>query len=48
MPDWFTSENQTNQVEKLEDASEIEERRRRLEAIQQKYKKNGGEKGGAD
>ncbi|MBS4208801.1 replication initiation and membrane attachment family protein [Bacillus sp. FJAT-50079] len=47
LPDWFTSQNQTNQSEP-ENASEIEERRRRLEAIQQKYKKNGGEEGGAD
>ncbi|MCM3111142.1 replication initiation and membrane attachment family protein [Lederbergia lenta] len=48
LPDWFTSEEQTKQPAKKENTKEFKERKRRLDAIQKKYLKNGGDKGGAN
>lgn len=45
LPDWFTEPEEQQEVVFNE---EQEAKRRRLEAIQQKYRENGGEKGGAD
>jgi len=46
LPDWFVSQEDSNQKEVQLQTEELEEKRRRLEAIQRKYQKNGGEKGG--
>nr|WP_144924022.1 replication initiation and membrane attachment family protein [Paenibacillus bovis] len=50
LPDWFmaSQNNQATPAQQEETTTDLAERRRRLEAIQQKYKKNGGEKGGTN
>lgn len=51
LPDWFIVQDQDQKEIKkagttMTNDSELDERRRRLEAIQRKYQKDGGEKGG--
>ncbi|MCR2821916.1 replication initiation and membrane attachment family protein [Lederbergia panacisoli] len=46
LPDWFVSQDDSAQSTKQIQTEEMEERRRRLEAIQRKYQNKGGEKGG--
>ncbi|HEY4554596.1 MAG TPA: replication initiation and membrane attachment family protein [Bacillaceae bacterium] len=50
LPDWFVQQDsgkdEPNRLNPSESQEELEEKRRRLEEIQRKYKKNGGEKGG--
>ncbi|MEK3890429.1 replication initiation and membrane attachment family protein [Bacillus sp. FSL K6-3431] len=48
LPDWFVSNEKSSETVKKVESKELEEKRRRAEEIQRKYKKNGGEKGGAD
>ncbi|MBS4176076.1 replication initiation and membrane attachment family protein [Lederbergia citrea] len=48
LPDWFVSQEEPENQIKQENSAELEEKRRRLEAIQRKYQKNGGEKDGAN
>ncbi|MBS4216879.1 DnaD domain protein [Bacillus sp. FJAT-49711] len=46
LPDWFVSQDDTAQKVTEIQTEELEEKRRRLEAIQRKYQNKGGEKGG--
>lgn len=52
LPDWFLDEDQeqvpTSQSQTAKGSDKLDERRRRLKAIQQKYQKQGGEKGGTN
>lgn len=49
LPDWFLDEEaQAGPAHTITESDELEERRKRVEAIQRKYQKHGGEKGGTD
>lgn len=48
LPDWFVEKEASETKITSENAEELEEKRRRLEEIQRKYQKNGGETGGAN
>lgn len=48
LPDWFVAKEKSDQPEVKEISKELEEKRKRLEAIQRKYRNNGGDKGGAN
>ncbi|MBW8351184.1 DnaD domain protein [Bacillus sp. IITD106] len=46
LPDWFISQEDSTLNNVQAQSEELEDKRRRLEAIQRKYQKSGGEKGG--
>jgi len=46
LPDWFVSGEDSPHKDAQAQSEEMEEKRRRLEAIQRKYQNKGGEKGG--
>ncbi|MBS4199938.1 DnaD domain protein [Bacillus sp. FJAT-49732] len=46
LPDWFVSQEDSSHNDAEMQTEELEDKLRRLEAIQRKYQKNGGDKGG--
>lgn len=48
LPDWFFTKEDQTELKVTSPSPDIEEKRRRAEAIQRKYQKVGGEKGGAN